>query len=158
MEEPKKLQLTQEAHDKLREELTELEGPARENIIAEIARARAHGDLSENAEYHSAKEQQGLQEARVRQLRSMLENAEIIEATDDGVVKPGMVVTIKHQGDDEPETYLLGLREQKGGDYDILTPESPIGKALLGHSAGETITAQLPAGDRKIEIVAVDAP
>lgn len=158
MEETKKLQLTQDAHDKLREELTKLEGPARENIIAEIARARAHGDLSENAEYHSAKEQQGLQEARVRQLRSMLENAEIIEATDDGVVKPGMVVTIKHEGDDEPETYLLGLREQKGGDHDILTPESPIGKALLGHSAGETITAQLPAGDRKIEIVAVDAP
>lgn len=158
MEEAKKLQLTQEAHDKLSAELVHLEGPARENIIAEIARARAHGDLSENAEYHSAKEQQGLQEARVRQLRSMLENAEIIEATDDGVVKPGMVVKIRHAGDDEIETYLLGLREQKGGDHDILTPESPIGKALLGHSAGETVTAQLPAGDRKIEIVEVNAP
>lgn len=158
MQEAKKLQLTQEAYDKLREELTELEGPARENIIAEIARARAHGDLSENAEYHSAKEQQGLQESRVRQLKSMLENAEVIEATDDGVVKPGMVVTIRHEGDDEPETYLLGLREQKGGDYDILTPESPIGKALIGHSAGETITASLPAGERKIEIVEVNAP
>lgn len=158
MQEAKKLQLTQEAYDKLREELTKLEGPARENIIAEIARARAHGDLSENAEYHSAKEQQGLQESRVRQLKSMLENAEVIEATDDGVVKPGMVVTIRHQGDDEPETYLLGLREQKGGDYDILTPESPIGKALIGHSAGETITASLPAGERKIEIVEVNAP
>lgn len=158
MEEAKKLQLTQDAYDKLREELTELEGPARENIIAEIARARAHGDLSENAEYHSAKEQQGLQESRVRQLRSMLENAEVIEATDDGVVKPGMVVTIRHEGDDEPETYLLGLREQKGGDHDILTPESPIGKALIGHSAGETITASLPAGDKKIEIVEVNAP
>ena len=158
MDEAKKLQLTQDAYDKLRDELTDLEGPARENIIAEIARARAHGDLSENAEYHSAKEQQGLQEARVRQLKSMLENAEVIEATDDGVVKPGMVIKIRHEGDDEVETYLLGLREQKGGDHDILTPESPIGKALLGHSAGETVTAHLPVGERKIEIVEVNAP
>lgn len=154
----KKTQLTQSAYDKLKEELDYLEGEAREHIIREIATARAHGDLSENAEYHTAKDQQGLQESRARQLRATLENAEIIEATDDGVVKPGMIVTIKHEGDDEAETYLLGLREEKGGDHDILTPESPIGQALVGRTAGETVTAKVPAGDLKIEIVEVKAP
>jgi transcription elongation factor GreA len=158
MTEEKKTQLTQTAYNKLKEELDYLEGEARENIIREIATARAHGDLSENAEYHTAKDQQGLQEGRARQLRATLDNAEIIEATDDGVVKPGMIVTIKHEGDDEAETYLLGLREEKGGDHDILTPDSPIGQALVGRTAGETITAKVPAGDLKIEIVEVKAP
>ena len=158
MTEEKKTQLTQTAYDKLKEELDYLEGEAREHIIKEIATARAHGDLSENAEYHTAKDQQGLQESRARQLRAMLENSEIIEATDDGVVKPGMIVTIKHEGDDEAETYLLGLREEKGGEHDILTPESPIGQALVGRTAGEVVTAKVPAGDLKIEIVDVKAP
>jgi transcription elongation factor GreA len=157
MSEEKK-QLTQTAYDKLKAELDYLEGEAREKIIQEIATARAHGDLSENAEYHTAKDQQGLQEGRVRQLRAMLENAEIIETTDDGVVKPGMVVTIKHEGEDDTETYLLGLREEKGGEHDILTPESPIGQALIGHTAGETVTATVRGNDLKVEIVEVKAP
>jgi transcription elongation factor GreA len=158
MVEEKKVQLTQNAYDKLKKELDHLEGEARENIIREIATARAHGDLSENAEYHSAKDQQGLQEGRARQIRAMLENAVIVEATDDGVAKPGMIITIKHQGDDESETYLLGLREEKGGEHDILTPDSPIGRALVGHSAGEIVTASVPAGEIKIEILEVRAP
>jgi transcription elongation factor GreA len=158
MSEDKKTLLTQTAYDKLKTELDHLEGEAREKIIREIATARAHGDLSENAEYHAAKDQQGLQESRVRQLRSMLEDAVIVEATDDGVVKPGMVITIRHEGDDETETYLLGLREEKGGRHEILTPDSPIGQVLLGHTAGETVTAKIPAGELKIAIVEVKAP
>jgi len=157
MAEEKKHQLTQAAFDKLKAELEHLEGPARENIIKEIATARAHGDLSENAEYHSAKDQQGLQEARARQLRSMLENSEVVEATDDGVVKPGMLVTVRFAGD-EPETYYLTVREEKGGEYPVLTPDSPVGSSLLGHSAGETVTAKLPRGAQQIEIVEVKAP
>lgn len=153
----KKHQLTQAAFDKLKAELEHLEGPARENIIKEIATARAHGDLSENAEYHSAKDQQGFQEARARQLRAMLENAEVIEATDDGVVKPGMLVTIRFAGG-EPETFYLTVREEKGGDHTVLTPDSPVGASLLGHSAGETVTAQLPRGPQQVEIVDVKAP
>ena len=158
MADEKKMQLTKSAYETLKTELDHLEGEARENIIREIATARAHGDLSENAEYHTAKDQQGMQESRARQIRAMLENAEIIEATDDGIVKPGMIVTIRHEGDDEAETYLLGLREEKGGDHQILTPESPIGSALVGKTAGEVVTAQAPAGDMKIEIVEVRAP
>src|SRR5918998_1353961 len=103
MDEEKKTLLTQQAVDRLKEELDYLEGEGRTKIIEEIAVARAHGDLSENAEYHAAKDQQGLQEARVRQLRQMLESAEIIQAANDGVVAPGKLVTIKHEGED-PET------------------------------------------------------
>ena len=156
MTEEKRNQITQNAYDRLKQELDHLEGEARTKVIKEIATARAHGDLSENAEYHAAKDQQGLQEARVRQLREMLVNAEIIEADNDAVVKPGKLVTIRHDGE-EPETYLLGLREEKGGDHDILTPESPLGKAVLGHSAGETVVAKVPNGELKIEIVKVIA-
>jgi transcription elongation factor GreA len=157
MNEEKKVPLTQNAYDRLKAELDHLEGEAREKIIKEIATARAHGDLSENAEYHSAKDQQGLQEGRVRQIRAMLENAEIIHAQDDGVVNPGMVVTIRHEGED-PETYLLGLREEKGGELDILTPESPIGKALIGHREGETVAVKIRERELKIEIVSVKTP
>lgn len=156
-EERKKIQLTQEALTRLRQELAHLEGDARESIISEIATARAHGDLSENAEYHAAKDQQGLQEARVRQLRDMIENAEIVEVSDDGIVRPGMVVTIRYEGED-PETYLIGVREERGGEHDVLTPESPLGRALLGKTAGEAISTKVPSGEMKVEILEVRAP
>ncbi|MEA2460529.1 MAG: transcription elongation factor GreA [Actinomycetota bacterium] len=157
MSDEKKVPLTQNAYDRLREELGYLEGEAREKIIKEIATARAHGDLSENAEYHTAKDQQGMQEGRVRQIKAMLENAEIIQAQDDGVVNPGMIVTIQHEGDDEAETYFLGLREEKGGDYDILTPDSPMGQGLIGHHEGETVGVTIRDRELKVKIVSVKA-
>jgi transcription elongation factor GreA len=153
-----KLQLTQRAYDLLSEELAHLEGEGRQKVIEAIATARAHGDLSENAEYHAAREEQGLQEARIRQLRAMMDKAEIIESDDDETVKPGKVVTILHDGDDEPETYLLGLREERqAAGHDILTPTSPLGKALVGHRAGDSVTAEAPAGALKVDILAVRA-
>ena len=158
MNDAKKNEMTQHAYDRLKAELDHLEGEGRRKIVDAIATARAHGDLSENAEYHAAREQQGMQEARARQIRKMLEDVEIVEATDDGVVKPGMLVTIKMGGDDEPETYLLGLREEKGGEHDVLTPESPLGRSLVGRSAGETVKAQVPRGELDIEIVSVRTP
>lgn len=157
MEERKKSPLTENAYARLKEELEYLEGEGRTKIIGEIATARAHGDLSENAEYHAAKDQQGLQEARVRQIRDILENSEIVDTTDDGVARAGMIVTIRQVGE-EPETYLLGLREEKGGEHDILTPESPIGKALIGRTAGEVVSAVVPAGELKIELLEVRSP
>ena len=157
MTDAKKVPLSQGALDRLKEELEHLEGAARTKIIEEIATARAHGDLSENAEYHAAKEQQGLQEARVRQIRQMIENAEIIESTDDGVIRPGKLVTLRHEGDDEAETYLLGLREEKGGDHEVLTPDSPLGQALVGHAPGDWVVAKAPRGDLKVEIIEVKA-
>jgi transcription elongation factor GreA len=158
MEQQKKTPLTQNAYDRLEAELSWLEGEAREKVISDIATARAHGDLSENAEYHAAKDQQGLQEARIRQLRQMIENAEIIEARDDGIVKPGTIVTIRYQGDTESESYFFGLREEKQGGYDIVTPASPLGQALLGRSAGDTVTAKVPAGELEVDIESVSVP
>ena len=153
-----KKEMTQDAYRTLKEELDHLEGEGRRKIVDAIATARAHGDLSENAEYHAAREQQGMQEARVRQIKKMLEDVEIVEVKDDGIVQLGKLVTIKTAGDDETETYLLGLREEKGGEHDVLTPESPIGRSLLGRSAGEKVKASVPAGELEIEIVAVRAP
>lgn len=159
MMEEKKVPLTQEAYTRLQEKLVFLEGDDRKRIINDIAVARAHGDLSENAEYHAAKDEQGHKEAEIRKIRSMLENAEIIRSDDTtSIVKPGKLVTIRHQGDDDAETYLLGLREEDGGDFDVLTPDSPMGRVLIGHSAGDTVVANVPAGELKIEIVEVRAP
>jgi transcription elongation factor GreA len=158
MEEQRKTPLTQDAFDRLKSELEYLEGTARHEITEQIAAARAHGDLSENAEYHAARDQQGMQEARVRQIRQMLETAEIIHADDDRVIKPGKLITIRYDGDDEAETYLLGLREEKSREHDVLTPESPLGKALLGHSTGDTVVASVPAGELRVEILDVASP
>ncbi|MGH2805959.1 MAG: transcription elongation factor GreA [Actinomycetota bacterium] len=157
MTDEKKVPLTPSAYKRLKEELAFLEGEDRQRIIGDIATARAHGDLSENAEYHAAKDEQGQKEARIRQVRQMLENADIIEGDDsDDVIKPGKVVTFRHDGE-EPETYLLGLREERGGDYDILTPDSPLGQALIGHAPGETVVAKVPAGELKVEVLEVRA-
>jgi transcription elongation factor GreA len=159
MIEEKKIPLTEQAVERLKNELAQLEGVRREQIIEEIARARAHGDLSENAEYHAAKDQQGMQEARARQIRQMLQNAEIIRTEEeDGIAGPGKLVTIRYEGDDESETYLLGLREEKGAGHDVLTPDSPIGKALLGHTAGEMITANAPRGRISVRLLDVRNP
>lgn len=158
MNETKKFQLTQEAYDRIVEELAYREGQKREEIVNAIATARSHGDLSENAEYHASREQQGQNEAKIRELRHKKENAEIIEVSDDDVVAPGKLVTLRYEGDEDAETYLLGDREERGGDYDVLTPDSPLGRVLLGRMAGETVTAEVPAGELQLEVIAVKAP
>ncbi len=157
-QEANKVPLTQDAYDRLNKELEYLEGEGREVVIDEIARARAHGDLSENAEYHAARDQQGMQEARIRQIRQMISNAEIIQDDADEVVKPGKLVTIRYSGDDSTETYLIGTREEKGGEHEVLTPDSPVGRALVGRSTGETVMAEVPAGELSVEVVEISAP
>jgi transcription elongation factor GreA len=158
MNDIKKFQLTQQAYDRIVEELAYREGQKRDEIVKAIATARAHGDLSENAEYHASREQQGQNEAKIRELRQKIENAEIIEVSDDDVVAPGKLVTLRYEGDEDAETYLLGDREERGGDHDVLTPDSPLGRALLGRSSGETVIAEVPAGELKVEVVAIAAP
>lgn len=153
----KKFQLTRDEFDRLKKRLEHLQGDARKEIIDAIARAREHGDLSENAEYHAAKDQQGLQESEVRRIRHMLENAEIVEAADDAVAGPGKLVTIREPGSD-PETYLLGVRIESVSEYDVLTPDSPLGRAIVGRSPGETVVAEVPAGEMRVEIVEVRSP
>jgi len=139
--------LTQEAYDRLSAEYEHLSGPARIEIAQKIEAAREEGDLKENGGYHAAKEEQGKMEARIRQLRQLLENAKVGEApADDGIVEPGMVVTVRYQGDDDTLTFLLGSREDAGGALDVYSPSSPLGAALLNKKVGDTASYTLPNG------------
>ena len=151
--------LTQEAYDKLKAELEDLKGPKRQEIIERIAAARDEGDLKENGGYHSAKDEQGKQEARIRQLEDMLRRAEVGEVPpNDGVVEPGMVVTVRFDGDDEDEKFLLGARENlsEGDDLTVYSPQSAMGAAINGRSKGEDVTYTAPNG-RELEVKIIDA-
>ncbi|WP_055563211.1 MULTISPECIES: transcription elongation factor GreA [Streptomyces] len=140
--------LTQEAYNQLKAELEYLSGPARTEIAAKIAAAREEGDLRENGGYHAAKEEQGKQELRVRQLTQLLETARVGEApADDGVVEPGMVVTIAFDGDeDDTVTFLLASREYASGDIETYSPQSPLGTGVNGKKIGENAEYELPNG------------
>jgi transcription elongation factor GreA len=142
--------LTQEAYNKLKAELEYLTGPARAEISAKIAAAREEGDLRENGGYHAAKEEQGKQEARIRQLTQLLENAKVGEPpATDGEVAPGMVVTIAFDGDeDDTLTFLLASREYASGDIETYSPQSPLGTGVIGHKVGETAEYELPNGKK----------
>jgi len=140
--------LTQEAYNKLKEELEYLTGPARTEISAKIAAAREEGDLRENGGYHAAKEEQGKQELRVRQLTQLLESAKVGEApAADGAVAPGMVVTIAFDGDeDDTLSFLLASREYASSDIETYSPQSPLGSGVIGHKVGEDAQYELPNG------------
>ncbi len=140
--------LTQEAHDRLKHELDELVAH-RPVIAAEINARREEGDLKENGGYHAARDEQAKQEARIRHLQELLRNAEVgVAPADDGVVEPGMVVTIAYDGDDDDkETFLLGSREEGvHGSLQVYSPQSPLGQAILGASRGESREYTLPNG------------
>ncbi|AVH95765.1 MULTISPECIES: transcription elongation factor GreA [Streptomyces] len=148
--------LTQEAYNKLKDELEYLSGPARTEIAAKIAAAREEGDLRENGGYHAAKEEQGKQELRVRQLTQLLQHAKVGEApADDGIVEPGMVVTIAFDGDeDDTLTFLLASREYASGDIETYSPQSPLGVGLNGKKAGDDAEYELPNGKKaKVKIL-----
>ena len=138
--------LTQDAYDRLVKELAELEGPRRTEIAERIAAARDEGDLKENGGYHAAREEQGLNEARITDLKHLLKNAVVGEAPkDDGVVEPGMVVTITMAG--KERTFLLGNREiAEGTDLEVFASDSPLGGAIHGSSVGQTIDYIAPNG------------
>ncbi|MBT3167324.1 transcription elongation factor GreA [Streptomyces sp. Vc74B-19] len=142
--------LTQEAYNKLKDELEYLTGPARSEIAAKIAAAREEGDLRENGGYHAAKEEQGKQELRVRQLTQLLENAKVGEApAANGAVAPGMVVTIAFDGDeDDTLTFLLASREYASSDIETYSPQSPLGSGVMGHKVGEDAEYELPNGKK----------
>ncbi len=156
--------LTADAFDKLREEYDYLIGPGRDAVSAKIAHARAEGDLSENAGYHAARDEQGQQELRIRQLKEILENAQVGTAPTavDGVVRPGMTVTIAFDGDlDDTDTFLLGSREVAGLDPSIdlavYSPQSPLGAAIVGQKVGETVSYSAPNGRTiSVQIVSAD--
>jgi transcription elongation factor GreA len=144
--------LTQEAADRLQAELSHLEGEGRKDVTAKIEAARAEGDLKENGGYHAARDEQGKMEARIRQLKQMLENAHIgtPPASADGVVGAGMVVTAEVAGDEEK--FLLGSREISSGDLNVYSEKSPLGAAVMGAKIGATVSYTAPNG-REIKVV-----
>ncbi|MGW5678903.1 transcription elongation factor GreA [Streptomyces sp. NPDC003860] len=141
--------LTQEAYNQLKAELEYLSGPARTEIAKKIEAAREEGDLRENGGYHAAKEEQGKQELRVRQLTQLLENAKVGDTPpDDGVVEPGMVVTIAFDGDeDDTLTFLMASREYASSNIETYSPQSPLGTGVNGKKVGDTAQYELPNGN-----------
>jgi transcription elongation factor GreA len=152
------IKLSREAHRRLSEELAERSGPTRRQISELIERARELGDLKENGDYHAAKNEQGLNEARIRQLDATLKAAVVVESTSADKVEAGTLVEVRMEGDDETSTYLIGSIEERGTGYDVISPGSPLGKALLGHAPGETVTYDAPAGRFEVDIIAVRPP
>ncbi|WP_374928845.1 transcription elongation factor GreA [Kytococcus sedentarius] len=148
--------LTRAAYERLNAELEQLKGEGRREIAHRIEDARSEGDLKENGGYHAAKEEQGKMEGRIAQLTALLQNAEVGEEppADDGVVEPGMVVTIEMFG--ETETFLFGNREiADGDDMEVYSEKSPLGKAIDGRNQGETIAYEAPNG-KQIDVKIVE--
>jgi transcription elongation factor GreA len=147
--------LTTTTFDRLNAELEERRGPIRAEIVERISSARDEGDLKENGGYHAAKDEQGTNEGRIRQLEELLKDATTEPSPDDQTVSAGKLVTYRYAGDDE-ESFLLGAREiaEDHHDIEVYSPQSPLGAALEGHKAGETVDFEQPNGRvAKIEII-----
>lgn len=153
-------QLTPSAHARLQAELDDLTGRGRIEVAEKIERARELGDLSENGDYHAAKDEQGHMEGRIRQLESILQNCEIVDVVDDGTVQPGSLVTIVYQGDsdDAAEKYLYASLEEQHEEHEVMSPNSPLGQAVAGASAGDTVSYETPTGATlSVKVVAVES-
>ena len=148
--------LTREAYDRLSKELEALIAN-RQAIAKEINARREEGDLRENGGYQAAREEQGKQEGRIRQLQELLREAKVGEApTSNGTAGPGMVVTVRFAGDDE-ETFLIGSREEAATvDIEVYSAASPLGKALTGAREGDTVSYETPNG-KTVEVTLVSA-
>ena len=147
--------LSQAAYDRLHAEHVDLTTRGRVEIARKIETARELGDLSENGDYHAAKEEQGKMEGRIMHLAAILEDAEIVEAATGGTVVAGSVVTLSMDGDEEK--YLLGSIEERHDDLEVMSPGSPLGGQLLGQEAGYSFTYTTPTGyEMPVEILAVE--
>ena len=147
--------LTPEGEARIKAELADLTGPRREDLAQRLRSAIQMGDLSENADYHKAKEDQAFLEGRIQELEAILRTAVIIEKKHSDVVDVGTTVTIQ-EGDFDPETfYMVGAKEADPRNGRI-SNESPIGSALMGHRAGETVEANTPGGKTKFKILKIE--
>ena len=150
--------LTKSTYERLSTELEQLTTVGRVEIARQIEAARALGDLSENGDYHAAKDAQGKMEARIRQLEAMLIDAVVVDDTDTNAsdtVVAGSIVNIRYEGDEDVEKCLIGSIEERREGVTIVSPQSPLGEALLGRSRGEIITYEAPGGSLKVEIVSI---
>ena len=143
--------LTPEGLEKLQRELEELRTTRRSEVAERIQYAKGFGDISENAEYEDAKNEQGMLEGRILTLERMVRNAVIIEERHDGAVQVGTTVTVRDEYGDEVYT-IVGPAEVDVSAGRI-SAESPVGRALLGHKVGDTVTVSTPGGERPLSIV-----
>ena len=149
--------LSRQARERLQSELDDLTTRGRVEIARAIEAARELGDLSENGDYHAARDAQGKMEARIRQLEHLL--ATSVTREDDApagdAVTPGSVVSLRYEGDDDVERYLVGSIEERPDDVAVVSPRSPLGQALLGKGRGDVVEYSAPGGTLKVEIVEV---
>ena len=152
-------QLTLAAYERLQEELAHLTGPANEAITSQIAAARALGDLSENGDYHAAREEKGKMQGRIQQIQALLENAVVVSPGEApaGIVAVGALVDLQFDGDGDTERFLIGTIEERPEDCDVVSPFSPLGRAMLGARAGDVVHYKAPAGRGKVTVVAIVA-
>lgn len=153
--------LTPETHERLQAELEDLTTRGRVEIAQAIEAARALGDLSENGDYHAAKDTQGKMEARIRQLQALLKDAEVVEGSEGGgpggIIDHGSVVTLRYEGDEEDDTqdFFVGSIEEQRGGMPVVSPSAPLGQALIGRAAGDRVEYEAPGGTLRVEIVRV---
>ncbi len=153
-------ELSRATYERLRNELGELTGEGRIEIAHKIEAARALGDLSENGDYHAAKEEQGKMEARIRQITGVLLDAVVVDAgaAAAGAVAVGTVVALRFEDDTDTERFLVGSIEEHHDDLEVLSPKSPLGRAVMGASAGEHRTYEVNQRTLGIEIVSIEQP
>jgi transcription elongation factor GreA len=147
--------LTLEGEQKLKAELAELTGPRREELAQRLRSAIQMGDLSENADYHKAKEDQAFLEGRIQEIEYVLRSAVIIEKTRTDIVAVGSTVTVQEDNYDPETYYVVGAKEadpRKGK----ISNESPIGRALMDHKVGEVVEAETPGGKVKFKILKIE--
>lgn len=151
-------QLSQEAYDRLRAEYDDLVSRGRIEIAQKIEAARELGDLSENGDYHAAKEEQGKMEGRIGHLAALLEDAKIVDVAGapDAVVA-GCVVSIRYDGDDDVEQYLIGSIEERREGVTVMSPGSPLGQALLGAKVDDVVSYEAPGGLLSVTVVAIES-
>ena len=151
-------ELSQKAHDRLVAELEDLRTRGRIEMADRIERAREHGDLKENAEYHAAKEEKSKMEARIAQVTEILAHATIVEAGDSDQVVAGSIVLLRYEedDDDEAERYLIGSIEERHDDLHVVSPQSPLGEKLIGAKVGDTVSYDSPGGSLSVVVLGIE--
>lgn len=150
-------ELTQAAYDRLKAEYDELTTVKKIDIARKIEAARELGDLSENGDYHAAKEEQGKMAGRISHIFSILENHVIVDASGSDEVRVGSVVEIRYEGDTDTERFLVGSIEERSADLEVISPGSALGEALVGKKVGDPVTYETPTGaELTVELVGIE--
>lgn len=151
-----KIPMTRAGYDRLDEELRELKGTQRPTVIREIAEAREHGDLSENAEYHAAREKQSLIEGRIKEVEAILSLAQVIDPKSlSGAIKFGATVDLVDEDTDEEKTFQIVGEPEASLEHGRLNMKSPLARALIGKEEGNSIDVVTPGGQKSYEILAI---